>query len=227
MDPKILITFYAALREHLEELQDDNTEEEEGKPRVAGQLALLLDFVKTEYAKMLERIDSLLEHGEITFDLLWAILLPEIEYFTLDPKCGKPRTVILKWATEGCGMTGPYYTLDCEYVEAFGNQPDTTRDGEDIACTDKKRFGRAKMTTMIMGFQGSIKIHQLRMFPIDYHPKRDEIRARLIERGRKWAAHDGIHHKHYSGIAFLDETKRIFVSLFVISVTQSLNSHSD
>ena len=176
---------------------------------------MLLDFVKTEYATILARIDSLLEHGEITFDLLWAILLPDIEYFTLDPKCGQPRAVILKWATEGCGMMGPYYNLDCEYIEAFGNQPETTLDGEDIARTDKKRFGRAKMTSMMMGFQGAIKIHQLRTFPLDYHPKKDETRARLIERGRKWAAHDGIHHKHYNGIAFLDETRRIFVSLLV------------
>lgn len=183
---------------------------------MVDQLALLLDFVKTEYSTMLARIDSLLEHGEITFDLLWAILLPELEYFTSDPKCGQPRAVVLKWATEGCGMMGPYYSLDCEYVEAFGNQPDTTLDDEGIARTDKKRFGRAKMTSMITGFQGSIKIHQLRTFPMDYHPKRDEIRARLIERGRKWATHDGIHHKHYNGIAFLDEAKRIFVSLFVI-----------
>ena len=213
LDPKILITFYPSLCEYLQELQEETTLKEEGKPYAVDQLALLLDFVKTEYATILARIDSLLEHDEITFDLLWAILLPNIEYFTLDPKCGQPRAVILKWATEGCGMMGPYYSFDCEYIEAFGNQPETTLDGEGIAQTDKKRFGRAKMTCMIMGFQGAVKVHQLRTFPIDYHPKKDEVRARLIERGRKWAMHDGIHHKHYNGIAFLDETRRIFVSL--------------
>lgn len=213
LDPKILITFYPPLYEHLEELQEETIEKEEGKPYAVDQLALLLDFVKTEYAAMLARIDSLLDHGEITFDLLWAIMLPNIEYFTADPKSGQPRAVILKWATEGCGLTGPFYTLDCEYIEAFGNQPEKALDGAVIARTDKKRFGRAKMTSMIEGFQGAVKIHQLRMFPMDYHPKRDEIRTRLIERGRKWAAHDGIYHKHYNGIAFLDAEKRIFVSL--------------
>ena len=209
------MTFYPALCEHLEELQQETIKKEEGKPYAVDQLALLLDFVKTEYATILARIDSLLEHGEITFDLLWAILLPDIEYFTLDPKCGQPRAVTLKWATEEYGEMGPYYSLDCEYIEAFGNQPETTLDGENIPRSDKKRFGRAKMTSIIMGFQGAIKIHQLRTFPLDYHPKKDEVRARLIERGRKWAAHDGIHHKHYNGIAFLDETRRIFVSLLV------------
>jgi hypothetical protein len=216
LDPKILITFYPTLRDHLEELQEEEIEKEEGKPYAVDQLALILEFVKTEYATTLARIDSLLEHGEITFDLLWAIMLPDLEYFTLDAKCGQPRAVIMKWATEGCGMMGPYYSLDCEYVEAFGNQPETPLDGEGIAQSDKKRFGRAKMMSTIVGFPGAIKIHQLRTFPMEYHPKRDEIRARLIERGRKWATHDGIHHKHYNGIAFLDGGRRIFVSLLAI-----------
>jgi hypothetical protein len=215
LDPKILITFYPALRDHLEGLQEETIEKEEGKPYAVDQLALLLDFVKTEYDTILTRIDSLLEHGETTFDLLWAILLPDIEFFTADPKTGQPRAVILKWATEGCGMMGPYYSLDCEYVEAFGNQPETTPEDNGIAQLDQKRFGRAKMAITIMGFQGAVKIHQLRTFPMDNHPKRDEMRARLIERGRKWAAHDGIHHKHYNGIAFLNEGRRIFVSPLV------------
>jgi hypothetical protein len=148
-----------------------------------------------------------LEHDEITFNLLWTILIPNKEYYTTDRRTGQPRAVLLKWATEQFSQAGPYFDLDCEYLESFGNSPDDrTRDKKQ----HNKKFGRAKYHGTIYGFQGSVKITSLNIFPMEFHPRIDEARDLLIARGRKWAAHGGKHHVSYSGIAF-QSTKRLYV----------------
>jgi hypothetical protein len=177
----------------LEELEA-NAEEEDAKVK---QLGLLLDHLRNEYKSELEQIKSLLEHGEITFDLLWAILIPNKEYYTTDPRTGQPRAVILKWATQKCSQaTGPYFDLDSEYFESFGNPPD------DKSKQQRKKFAMAKHSATIYGFQGAVKITSLNIFPMEFHPRIDETRNLLITRGKKWAAYDGKHHVSYSGIAF-------------------------
>jgi len=154
-----------------------------------------------------------LEHDEITFDLLWAILIPNKEYYTTDRRTGQARAVMLKWATQQCSTaTGPYFDLDCEYLESFGNSPDEkTRNKKQ----HNKKFGRAKYNATIYGFQGAVKITSLNIFPMEFHPRIDEARNLLIARGRKWAAHDGKHHVSYSGIAFQETPygglKRLYV----------------
>jgi hypothetical protein len=177
------------------------------------QLGLLIEFIRTEYASEIKRIDILLSHGEITFDYLWAILIPNKEYYTTDSRTGQPRAVILKWATQQCSQSGPYFDLDCEYLESYGNSPRNRKQG--VKESDRK-FGRAQMSNIIWGFQGAVKIHNLNIFPMEYHPRVDEVREQLIQRGKKWASYDGMHHVSYQGIAFQNEMyggkKRIYVS---------------
>lgn len=195
---------------HFEELE---AKAEEGDVKVK-QLGLLLDFLRNEYGSELDQLASLLEHDEITFDLLWAILIPNKEYYTTDTRTGQPRAVVLKWATQQCSQaTGPYFDLDCEYLESFGNAPD---DKSRSKKQHSKKYGRAKYTGTIYGFQGAVKITSLSIFPMEFHPRIEEARKLLINRGRKWAAHDGKHHVSYSGIAFQNTqfggTKRLYVS---------------
>jgi hypothetical protein len=205
VNPKVLLTFYPALLNHLEDL---GSKGEKDTTKVA-QLTLLLDFLRTEYAHELDELASHLEHGKITFDLLWAILVPNREYYTTDSRTGQPRAVILKWATV---RPGPYFELDCEYLESFGNPPDDR-------TLDKKqysdRFRRARYHAIINNFQGAVKITSLNIFPMVYHPRIDEVRKLLISRGKKWAAHDGKHHVSYTGIAFHEtssgDTRSVYV----------------
>ena len=227
MNPRVLLTFYPALLTRFEELEakDADADVEEGKKSpVVTQLGLLLDFLRTEYGSELDQLASLLEHDEITFDLLWGILLPNKEYYTTDPNTGSPRAVVLKWATQQCSQaTGPYFDLDCEYLESFGNNPDEkTRTASGRMRRQQqgghnKKFGRAKFTGTIYGFQGAVKITSLNIFPMEFHPRMEEARKELIERGKKWAGHDGKHHVSYAGIAFQNTpfggTKRIYVGV--------------
>jgi len=205
--PKILLTFLPAFYDHLDDLKEDAATNEVA----IKQLELLVDFLRTEHASELEKLSSFLAHEEITFDLLWAILLPNKEYYTVDPRTGQPRAVILKWATEQVSMAGPYYSLDCEYLESFGDSATSSKDRS--AKQASKKFGRAKHTGAIFDFQGAVKITSLGIYPMEYHHKIDEVRNMLIARGKKWAAHDGMHHVAYSGIAYQATGRRVYVSI--------------
>lgn len=205
IQPKVLLTFYPALCKHLEKLDEEGEE----NSLVATQLALLVDFLRTEYANDLERFAALLDHKEISFDLLPLLLIPQKEYHIVDARTGQPRAVILKWATHQCGPLGPYYSLDCEYLESAGHSASSKDKG---AAKNEKKFGRARHVENIWAFQGAVKINSLAAFPMEYHPRVGEVRQTLIERGKKWAAYDGVHHVAYSGIAFQTNRKRIYVS---------------
>ncbi|KIM25038.1 hypothetical protein M408DRAFT_331498 [Serendipita vermifera MAFF 305830] len=221
VNPRVLLTFYPALLSHHEELEvkmDDGSESSEEENTKVNQLGLLLEFLRTEYASELDELASLLEHDEITFDLLWAILIPNKEYYTTDSRTGQPRAVILKWATQQCSQaTGPYFDLDCEYLESFGSAADDkSRSASSSKKQHNKKFGRARYNGTIYGFQGAVKITSLNIFPMEFHPRIDEARKMLIKRGKKWAAHDGKHHVAYSGIAFQNTqfggTKRLYIN---------------
>ena len=45
-------------------------------PTSLKHLDLLVDFIKTTYKFTAQRLHSLLESGEITYDLLWALFKP-------------------------------------------------------------------------------------------------------------------------------------------------------
>lgn len=178
----------------------------------ATQLSILVDFLKTENASDLERLAQFLDHEEITFDLLWAILIPNKEYYTIDRRTGQPRAVTLKWATYQVGQCGPYYSLDCEYLESFGDA--AVGKAQSALKQNTKKFGKAKHTGSIFAFQGAVKINSLGIFPMEYHHRMEEVRQMLITRGKKWAKYDGMHHVAYTGIAYQAMGKRIYVSDF-------------
>lgn len=212
MEPRILLIYFHELSDYLESFEKKGSDHP-----VVPQLRLLLQFLRTEYSDDFEAAEALLEHGEITFDLLWTILVPNKEYYTADYRTGEPRCVKLKWATEHRGGNcRPFYSLDCEYLESFGRSSDHPSINKNSATpVNNRKFGRAKYIDVIAGFQGAVKINSLSIFPFEYHPRMEEVRNTLIARGKKWEGLDGVHHKNYSGIGYqmvLGKLKRVYVS---------------
>ena len=63
-------------------------------------------------------------------------------------------------------------------------------------------FGRAEHRVGLPYFEGTIKIHELRIYPLQYHPQSEKVKEILVARGRKWASLSGIHHMQYKGTGF-------------------------
>ena len=56
-------------------------------------LDLLIDCVKKVYVSTTQRLLPLLKHGEITYDLLWALFKPNTPVYTTCFGTKKPRCV--------------------------------------------------------------------------------------------------------------------------------------
>ena len=89
-------------------------------------LGVLLAHMRKHYKQTLARIASLVGNQEITFDLLYAILLPGTVIIRRCPVTRETRALKLLASyqcTNGCGQK--YWSLDCEYLEfATGEDED-------------------------------------------------------------------------------------------------------
>lgn len=92
---------------------------------------------------------------------------------------------------------GKFFALDCHYVDFDG-----------------KIFGEANAILEIEEFRGARSIDSLRVFPLAYHHKEEEMREKLIARGRKFGDLKGMHYRMYKGIAYF-KRKRGFVKVNV------------
>ncbi|KAF7344208.1 p-loop containing nucleoside triphosphate hydrolase protein [Mycena venus] len=168
-------------------------------------LTFLIGCLESEYATTLEKVRNLVQHGEITYDLLWAIFVPGEELFARCDLTGEPRAFLLRkirrerispqdkehWEhIPRPPQDKEQWSLTCEYVEAA-----------DDSSVAGQQFGLASHTITIGIFDGVQKITELAAFPIKYHANPIDIRQKLIHRGRKWAKLSGVHHKHYNGLA--------------------------
>ena len=161
-------------------------EEYQCDPLYLKHFNLLVDFVKTTYASTTKRITALLEGYEITYDLLWALFKPNMVVYTTCFGTGKPRCVKYHLGEERKMDNGvEYFRLECHYVDFDG-----------------KAFGETSIELAIMKFRGTKRIDSLDAFPLEYHPNKNQVKADLVDCGRKFASLMGICHRQYRGGAF-------------------------
>ncbi|CDO77722.1 hypothetical protein BN946_scf184969.g73 [Trametes cinnabarina] len=98
IDPQTLLAWYSELHAHAEDLAIKSTGEPEESTllRTYNHLNHLLKYLQDTYSSTLTSLASLLEHGEITFDLLWALYVPgKTTIYTLCPITSEPRALRL------------------------------------------------------------------------------------------------------------------------------------
>lgn len=67
---------------------------------------------------------------------------------------------------------------------------------------DGVKFGEAGIFLCVAKFRGSKPVEGLEAFPLCYHPRHEQVRNDLIERGRKFRDLAGSHIRHCKGSAF-------------------------
>ncbi|KAK3169608.1 hypothetical protein OEA41_008992 [Lepraria neglecta] len=152
-------------------------------------LDLLVDFIKTTYQSTAQRLLSLLENNEITYDLLWALFTPNSMAYTTCLGTGKPRCVIYDDGEEKeTNNRLKYYQMECRYLDHDGQV-----------------FGEASINLAIVKFRGKKRISTLNAFPLRYHPDEQGMKDQLVECGRKFVSMLGAHHRYCRGSAFYME----------------------
>lgn len=230
VNPQTILGWLPELEQHAASLAkklEAAAEDAPGRKSLAH-LEHLLKYLTTTYESTITTLSSLVAHGEITFDMLWALYVPsKTIMYMLCPITSEPRAVRLIHA-ERCqrheqgpgaasaaydpsGLTvgadgGNEYTkylwrLVVEYVEVdIGTKNE--------AGSHSVGYGYAGLGTVldIPGFPGARKIPTLGVFPIEYYNGPggpDGLKDRLIKRGKSWARIAGdVHHLYYQGIAF-------------------------
>lgn len=150
-------------------------------------LDLLIDCVKRIYAPTTARLLPLLKHGEITYDLLWALFKPNTPVYTTCSGTKKPRCVTYDSAEEKMNRWKMrYFSMDCRYFDFDG-----------IA------FGKTSIELVIPKFRGTQRINTLPAFPLKYHPDEEQVKSDLVNCGRKFVSLIGTHHIYCQGEAFV------------------------
>lgn len=156
---------------------------DEDAEQCASHLELLYSVLTEELGLVLGEKQDLVKHGVMKFKQIWTIFEPGCLIYHKHNE--QDRVYKLKTAKFDTNNFGEVYKLECLYVDF---------DGE--------RFGMNKVTLNVSAFRGTKKIAKFESYPLIFHEKVDEVREKLMERGRKFEAYRGYHFVAYEGIAW-------------------------
>jgi hypothetical protein len=162
--------FYHA-REQLFSRKEEEKKKDEPNQSLINDIGTALRFIQEDFGGLIQHLDSLLEKGEITFDLLWTIFPPKtLVIATNHGLTHQPQALNL--------TSGSYEKQEngSRYYQVNGNI--ITHDGED--------FGYGSLTVAIDEFEGARSLTALPVFPFKYHQDHESLRKDLIARGRKF-----------------------------------------
>ena len=71
-----------------------------------------------------------------------------------------------------------YFHLECGYIDFDG-----------------KVFRETSIELAIWKFRGTKRISSLNIFPFEYPPSKDKVKAGLVDCGRKFVSLMGVHHR--------------------------------
>jgi len=191
LEPETFLTFLPSFADYRDALVSKKHKSERDN-HVLSSVNLLLTCLSADYKSTITTINRLKAHGEITFEHLYAILVPRSILIARCAITGLPRLFQLSSFTMTAVDGIPVYQLVCESVDLV-----------DRPMTQTVGVGRVQTIILLKFFRGTVKIDTLDAFPLQYHPDQANLRETIIQRGKKWVGLIGIHHKQYSGIAAL------------------------
>ncbi|KAI0752500.1 P-loop containing nucleoside triphosphate hydrolase protein [Daedaleopsis nitida] len=227
LDPLLLLAFLPKFESYRNDLQAKRGRSTEDN-YVLKTVTVLIEYLRKDYSTTLAKVANLTEHGEITFDTLFAIFVPRTTVITECPVTGEHRAFQLVSATKIHTLSGGVYDLICESVDAVDDVDSSTSAygagafnpaAPVLASTpymppplpgmvdaglkqaSGKTYGRVQSRMFVSFFKGTVKINSLDVYPIEYHPNAGQLEMALLARGRKWVSLRGIHHMQYNGSA--------------------------
>ena len=192
LDPNMLFLYLEETRQYMKTQKQLSKTEKKSKVRKsaatkAAHLKVLVKYLDTDYAETKKALNAILNSNTITFDLMWALFKPNtIAYASTYGNEDEPRAFKVESVTKYTHfIDGESYRIKGHYLSYDG-----------------KRFGMVSIAEAINAFKGSRKITSLDCYPLHHHREADDLRAKLIERGRKFASLKGQNYKYHQGMAF-------------------------
>jgi len=191
LDPELFITFYSEFLAYAASLQSKKRRTDQDDHMLTS-VNLLTSTIATDYSRTLSKLERLTSHGEITFDLFYAILIPRSLMVARCAITGLPRIFKLtSWVrTQVEGK--PIFQLNLESVDLV-----------DRPLTHSVVVGRIQTIVYIRPMSGTVKIDSLDAYPLKFHADPEGLKETITKRGRKWVSLIGVHHKQFDGLAAL------------------------
>ncbi|KAJ7148971.1 hypothetical protein C8R43DRAFT_1193626 [Mycena crocata] len=191
LEPEIFLTWLESFTAYRDELEARKRRTEQ-ESHILSSVSLLLSFLAADYRSTIATINRLTSHGEITFDLLYAILVPRTLLVARCAVTGLERLFMLASFTRTTLEGVPVYQLSLEGVDLI-----------DRPLTQSVVVGRVSASVYIPYFKGATRIDSLDAFPLRFHGAEAQLRDVVKKRGQKWVDLIGVHHMQYNGIAAL------------------------
>ncbi|KAF4437117.1 TOB3 (member of AAA-ATPase family) [Fusarium acutatum] len=164
--------------------RNDSTESSEE----CSHYKLLANIIHSEIKPRIEQATDLLNNGVISFDYVWTLFEPDVEVYTKIE--GRDRLYKLSSGNYSKTPEGTVaYVLSVRFID-----------------TDGDTFGYTETNLTISPFENVIPILELDVIPARLCPDFDQVKERLIHRGRLFESLEGINHKAYSGMYSLSNT---------------------
>ncbi|KAF5580908.1 TOB3 (member of AAA-ATPase family) [Fusarium pseudocircinatum] len=186
------LEFHAPFREFFYRWEEFNQADPRKDPAESSDeylhYKLLANIIHAEIKPRIEQATDLLDNGVISFDYVWTLFEPDVEVYTKIE--GSDRLFKLSSGNYSKTPDGTVaYVLSVRFVD-----------------TDGDTFGYTETNLTILPFENVIPILELEVIPARLCPDLDQVRERLIQRGRLFESLQGINHKTYSGMYSLSHT---------------------
>ncbi|KAF2479498.1 P-loop containing nucleoside triphosphate hydrolase protein [Neohortaea acidophila] len=200
LDPNLLFLYLEELRTYYKTTLKAKIKAEK-KKKVIKKLEqqrkivkVLVQYLDVDYEDTKKTLYPLLEAGNITFDLLWALFKPnEIAVTSCYGIWSEPRCFKVEYANKCASLTrGEWYCIEGRYLEYDG-----------------KSFGFGDFESDVEGFKGPRKITTLSTYPLQYHQDPEKVKQQILERSEKFLNLEGMHYKFHKGLAFMKKKKQV------------------
>ncbi|EMC96833.1 hypothetical protein BAUCODRAFT_122792 [Baudoinia panamericana UAMH 10762] len=200
LDPNILFLYLEELRAYYKKTLKVKIKAEKKRKaikKLEQQRSLtktLVSYIDEDYADIKKRLYPLLEAGNITFDLMWALFKPnEIALTSCYGAWDEARCFKVEYANKFCTMQrGEWYCIEGKYLEYDG-----------------KAFGYGDFEVDVDAFKGPRKITSLATYPLKYHKEPEAIRKQLVARGERFVNMEGMQYRFHKGLAFMKKKRQV------------------
>lgn len=151
-----------------------------------------MQYVADDFDAATNSLKSLSAHGEITFDLLWALFPPNTDVWTKTNLLQEQQVFKLQKGTYARRQSGArYFSMDLRFI-----------------AHDGTKFGWTEQNFAIDQFEGARKVVNLSCVPLDHMPDKEAVCSHLKQRGTRFlellAAPSGTY-QEYAGRAVAED----------------------
>ncbi|KAI9891200.1 MAG: hypothetical protein M1814_003043 [Vezdaea aestivalis] len=162
-------------RQELEDYRHTKADED-----TKAHLDLLFKFIDSTMKPKVDRFKDHAKRKIISFSLLWMLFRPGDLVFTVYN--GQPSALVVQKMDNSSNDLGRCFRITGLGVDSNG-----------------ERIGKVSRHVDIQDFDGTRDIMSLEIHPFKYHPDEQNIKERLLARGKRFLELQGVHHMNYKG----------------------------